>query len=94
MKVFSIYDSKAMAYTRPFFVQTHGLARRMFADLANDTQHEVGRHPGDYTLFYIGNWDDQTGFITQDNAHENLGVATEFLGDSHTQQEIPMRAIT
>ena len=39
------------------------MAVRTFADMANDSNHNIGKHPEDYTLYHIGEWDDNTCII-------------------------------
>ncbi len=65
-KIYSIYDSKAESYTPPFFQHQEAMAVRTFSDCCNDPGHTFGKHPEDYTLFDLGQYDDTTGFITQD----------------------------
>ena len=65
-KIYAVYDSKGESYTPPFFDHAEGRAIRTFADCCNDTSHQFGKHPEDYTLFDLGQYDDNTGTITQD----------------------------
>ncbi len=58
-KIFTIYDSKAKAYLTPFFLHQEGMALRIFTDCINDTVHQFGKHPEDYTLFLLGSWSDE-----------------------------------
>lgn len=58
MQVYTIFDSAAGVYLRPFFCNSDGSAKRMFSDIAIDAEHEVGRHPEDYSLCRIGRYDD------------------------------------
>lgn len=60
LNAYSIYDHKAKMYMRPFFVHNSAVATRTIADLVNDTTHEIGKHPEDYSLFFLGEWDDNT----------------------------------
>lgn len=64
LRCYSIFDRKALQYHPPFFQSADGAAVRMVADLANDTQTMVGRHPADFVLFYIGDYDDQRGLLS------------------------------
>lgn len=64
--IYAVYDSKAQSYTTPFFDHAEGRALRTFADCCNDDGHQFGKHPEDYTLFNLGQYDDSTGTITQD----------------------------
>ena len=59
--IFAIYDQKAHAYARPFFLQTEGLAIRELKDAANDPNTSIGRHPEDYTLFCMGTYNEVSG---------------------------------
>lgn len=61
LRCYSIYDRKAVQYHPPFFASTDGAAVRSLSDLVNDTNTQVGRHPNDYVLFFIGDYDDQKG---------------------------------
>lgn len=77
MKIFSVYDSKAEAYIRPFFSKNAQTAMRDFATAANDQTTAFHRNAGDYTLFEIGEWDEQTGVIKTNDIKTNLGTALE-----------------
>lgn len=61
LRCYSIYDRKALQYHPPFFASTDGAAIRSVTDLVTDPNTTVGRHPGDYVLFHIGDYDDQLG---------------------------------
>lgn len=76
-KMFTVYDDKAGAHLAPFFMNSTGLACRAFTETANDPQSNICRHPGDYTLFEIGTWDDVSGEVTMIKPH-NLGSALTY----------------
>lgn len=59
LNMYSIFDIAVGAYMRPFFMQADGQAQRMFIDMCGDAEHDVGKHPEDYSLVRIGVWDDQ-----------------------------------
>lgn len=63
-QIFTFHDSKAQAYLPPFFLHQDGMALRTFSDLVAEKEHPFARHPEDYTLFKIGEFDDSTGKIT------------------------------
>lgn len=79
LKVFSVFDSKAKAYLQPFHAVNSAVALRSFEAAVNDERHDFHRFAGDYTLFEIGIWDDQSGEVVCDGHKTNLGVAVEFL---------------
>lgn len=63
MQIFSVYDKKAVAYNAPFYFHQKGQAIRAFEDAVNDPQSPFFKHPEDFALFLIGEWDDTTGLI-------------------------------
>ena len=64
--MFSIYDEKAQAYLPPFILPETGMAIRTFGDCINSQEHQFGKHPADYTLYQIAEFDDDTGIPTPD----------------------------
>lgn len=62
-KIFSVYDKKVGAFMTPFFSRSKGEAVRSFTDACSDGQHQFVKHPEDYVLMALGEYDDQTGSI-------------------------------
>lgn len=58
---YSLFDSKTLVYSAPFFTVTDGAAVRMLTDLVGDPNSGPGRHPRDYVLYMIGTYDDAKG---------------------------------
>lgn len=77
MQIFTIYDSKAEAYLPPFYCPNTAVAIRSFATCADDPEHAFCKNPGDYTLFRLGDWDDQTSNFEITEAKQTLGTALE-----------------
>ena len=76
--LFSIYDEKAHAYLPPFTLPTAGMAIRTFTDCANAPDHAFSRNPGDYTLFELGVFDDNTAEINAHAVRINHGIALAY----------------
>lgn len=72
LNAYTIYDSKALTYSPPFFAVAHGSAIRMVMDTANDPNTTLGRHPADYTLFCVGLFDDQAGRMVPHEVREHI----------------------
>lgn len=64
--IYSVYDSKAEAYSLPFYMQHEAQAIRTFHDWANNPETPYYKHPEDFTLFHLGTYDEITATITQD----------------------------
>ncbi len=77
--LFTIYDEKAQVFLPPFFVPTVGIAVRAFIDcIGPDSEHQFSKHPGDYTLFELGEFHDHDcSFNLIDKKSHGNGV--EFL---------------
>lgn len=63
-EVLVIFDKALGAYSRPMFVASKGQAVRSMSDEVNKPESEIGRHPSDYELFYVGVYDDRDASFT------------------------------
>ena len=84
--MFSIYDEKAKAFFPPWFLPEQGQAIRTFGDHVNSDDN-IGKHPGDYTLFYLGSFNDSTAKIALVTP-EALGNGVEFIIDHSVKSVI------
>lgn len=84
LKAYAVRDAKAEAFPRPpFFVSATGLAVRMFTDACNDPGTELGKYPADFTLFEIGDFDQQDGtFTPRKGGILDLGNGLNYLNTS------------
>lgn len=79
LKIFSIRDSKAEVYNAPFFQKTHGEAERNFRTLVNDEKSAIHNYPEDYDLYYIGEYDDNSGTMSTKDTPEHVIKAIQCL---------------
>ena len=63
MKMYSVFDVKAAAYHRPVTYVNDATAARDFGVAANDRGTEIGSHPEDFSLVYVGEFNPDTGEI-------------------------------
>lgn len=77
LKVFSVFDVKIGAYNVPFFCQSRGQAVRMFGDQASDPQSNLCKHAEDFTLFEIGEYNDETAKVESLDVPVPIGTALE-----------------
>lgn len=63
LKIFSVLDSKVKAFGQPFFQRTHGEAERSFTQVVRDPKSSIHPFPEDYDLYFLGEYDDQTGTV-------------------------------
>ena len=63
INLYVIYDVKAAFYNKPFYFQNDSIALRAFTDLANEESTDIAKHPEDFILFAIGEYDDEKASI-------------------------------
>lgn len=63
--VVAIFDRAAGVYSHPLFLPSAAVAQRSFRDLLMDPQSVQSKHPTDYSLHLLAEYDDQTGFFSE-----------------------------
>lgn len=83
MKLFmySVFDSAAGFYERPFVARAEGEAIRSFKDIAGNAEHPIGAHPEHYKLFRLGTWDDNTGMVEVEASPVFVAAAHELVAE-------------
>jgi len=79
LKVFSIYDAKAKAFQSPFYMVTLGQALRAFDDLVNEKDSFVNKHPEDYQLYQVAEYDDSNATFQNRVPLNMIATAVEYL---------------
>jgi hypothetical protein len=70
MNYYSIFDQKAGAYMAPFAALNDAVAVRMLTATARLPDNHLGQFPEDYSLFFVGTFDDEEGcFLTGEQRH-------------------------
>lgn len=83
MVILSIYDSKAEAFMRPFFVPTVMVGLREFQKMSQEEESPINQFPLDYSLWKLGEFDEFSGEIKP--TREQVGSAIEFTRDGERQ---------
>jgi hypothetical protein len=61
--VCSVFDSKAAAYSNPFYSPNNAVATRDFLHAATDPQSAMFRNPEDFSLYQVATFDDDSGLF-------------------------------
>lgn len=78
LSVFTVYDEKAEAFLRPFFMENAASAKRTIANIVNGREpHLFKSNSSDFTLFEIGTYDDSNGQL-KSCINKSLGNLVEF----------------
>lgn len=79
--LYAVFDSASGVYDRPWCALSDGAALRSFTDIACDADHAIGKHPEHYSLFRLGDFDDNTAEISPEDA-KCIGKAHELVAAS------------
>lgn len=79
LQVFTVMDLKAETFMPPFFMNNTKLAERVFGDAVNDGEHMFNKHPEDYALYHVGEWEDEEGKFTNFDTPKSLGIAAQYV---------------
>lgn len=79
LKVFAVRDTKAEAFLQPFFSNSVGNALRAFGDAAVDKNCPFNKHPEDYILYEVGEYDDSTAGLGALEIIRMLACASDFV---------------
>ncbi|QCQ84790.1 nonstructural protein [Blackfly microvirus SF02] len=75
LNAYSLYDQKALTYSPPFYCAAHGQAVRMVMELVSDPSTICGRHPADFSLLCVGQFDDTAGLLLPTQHREHIADA-------------------
>lgn len=85
-KVYSIRDQKAQVFNSPWFAKTHGEAERNFRSLVNDEKSMVHQYPLDFDLYYLGDYDTDSGKLMPLDAPQHIMQAISLVPKEAQQQ--------
>ncbi len=61
MQIVAVRDIVSNAYSQPQFALHIGQAKRAFGDQCRSNEGDMGRHPEDFEIWHLGEFDDNTG---------------------------------
>lgn len=76
MGIYAVRDDEAQTFGPAMSHANDAVARRFFSDIVNDATSTVGRYPDQFTLYFLGEYDEVTGVISP--ALNNLGKAESY----------------
>lgn len=79
MKIFTVYDFKVRHFLPPQFYRNAGEALRAFQLSCENQESQFNKFPKDFTLYEIGEWNDETGEILMLDKHKPLSSAYDYV---------------
>ena len=79
IRIYAIHDKAAEAFGSPLFFQTDAMAERAFTQAINDDANQYGKSPEDFTLFCIGDYDDESGQLIPAEINGKIGNGLQYL---------------
>lgn len=79
MKLYAVYDKKAMFFDSPFCVENDVQAARAFDQAVNDPRSTFSKYPADFALYYLGEYDSGTGAVMCSDIPRIKHEAMEFV---------------
>ena len=75
----AVYDEAVGVYFQPWFARSRAEAVRSFVDAVNTPDHMFAKHPKDFSLHILAEWDENDGHFRPLPAFDNLGSALEYI---------------
>lgn len=88
-RMYSVFDRKSLIWSPPISQPTDASAVRSLAEAVSDNNHPIGKHPSDYVLFFIGEFDDAKGLLSSVNPLVHVCDAIALV---RVEQELPLVA--
>lgn len=80
LQLVAIYDKRAQEYSPPQAYVTLAVAERSFSDAVQNKESQLNRHPEDFSMQHLGNYNSETGIIyMKKEGPEHLFDATQFI---------------
>lgn len=79
LKIFSIYDEKALSYNTPQYLAHQGEAIRMLQTTLDNKESMISKYPKDFSLYCLGLYDNNTGRFEGYNEPKLIMRASELL---------------
>lgn len=76
----AVYDTVSQMYAPPFYALSKGDAIRSFSNAVNDkNMGDLHKHPKDFLLYFLGEFDDRSGSLSVMDPPERLGLGSDFV---------------
>ncbi len=85
--IYSVLDTVAQEHGNLFLLKNDQLASKEFGTAVQKGDSPWSKHPSDFTLMNLGEFDTETGKISQDQI-KVVATASQFVENTQVQQSI------
>lgn len=79
-RVYSVRDDRMKTYGQLVFIENDSVASRAFGDLVlSDNKSLMATHPADFSLWYLGEFDAETGIFSCEEKPYIIARASDFV---------------
>lgn len=79
-RVYSIRDNKMASFGVPVIIENDAVATRQFGDvIMSGGDNVMCKHPADFTLYYLGEYDMNTGKFENEPCPVALATGSDFI---------------
>lgn len=79
-RVYSVRDDRMKTYGQLVFIENDNVAARAFGDLVtSDPKSLMNMHPADFSLWYLGLFDAETGIFSCEDKPYIIARASDFV---------------
>ena len=79
MKLYSVCDTKVGVFDKPFTMRNRNEALRGWMEVVNDKQTQFNKHPEDFCLFELGDYDQDKGIISPYPGPQSVASAIDVI---------------
>lgn len=84
--VYCIFDSKSESYHPPTLQPNHATAIRAAENILKNPQSQITQTPEDFSIFHIGQFDDNTGKVTSREPLEHVANFHEIAAQLNNEE--------
>lgn len=77
-QIYALKDKKAETFLNPFVAKNSAVATRILKELTQNPETALFKNPEDYSLWWIGSYNEDTGVIIPIKTLECVGQAEDY----------------
>ena len=76
--IYAVLDTVAVEFQPPFYLKNDAVAVKEFGEACENTETNWNKHPEDYSLYNLGEFDTESGMINSKDKRQ-IANASQFI---------------